>query len=87
MPNDMNWRDVINRYLDACREDQRVGARAEAHTHRMLVSSGSSKLIRSITENRAVRIQRSEQSLGAVEGYTLIEESRDIVVAEVDRVL
>lgn len=76
---------MIKRYLDACREDQQIGARAETHSHLMLMSFGSSHLIRKVTELKAVRVRHSETPLGLVEGYAVIEESHELVVAEVDR--
>jgi len=85
MPTDMTWRDIINRYLDACREDQQVSARAETHVHRMLMQFGTSSLIRHFTDLRTVRAQRAEQPLEPVEGYALIKESHDLVLAEVNR--
>ena len=85
MPTDMNWREIIKRYLDACREDQQVGARAETHAHLMLMSCSSSSLLHNVTDFRAVRVKLSETPLGLVEDYKPIEESHDRVVAEVDR--
>ncbi|QDV61050.1 hypothetical protein Mal65_01730 [Crateriforma conspicua] len=85
MPADVNWREIIKRYLEACLEDQQVGARAETHTHRMLMSFGSHRLVRKVKELRADCERRSRQPLGLMEGYTLVQECRDFVIAEVDR--
>ena len=84
--NDLEWRDLINRYLMACWEDQQAvkRTRGETNEQRILMIFGTRGLQRNFADRKADADQLSSQPLGRAEEYTLVQESQDLVIAEVD---
>lgn len=82
----MNWRELIHRFLTACAEDDhgRSLVAAQSRRNKFIQEYGAENLRRNCAKRIEANLALSNASLGSPDDYRLIEESSDLIVAEVD---
>lgn len=82
----MNWRELIHQFLIACAEDDRTRALTESQSKRsqFLEKFGTDSLSQLEAERVRLLILRSQKSLGSPNSYQIVEESTDLIIAEVE---